>query len=168
MIDSVFHAGRSRTIAGLALAICFTFLPATSQTAFDTQTAAKSDTELSTQEKKVIEYLKSVWGKDNSVTSVDQAMTILGLRPSDETRLRIGQYIKQHPELHVVIRRWGWETLVLTPDEKLIARALINAERDAKATPGLSELAKSVGVNEAEVKHGLNMLERYEILSKDN
>jgi len=45
MIDSVFHAGRSRTIAGLALAICFTFLPATSQTAFDTQTAAKSDTE---------------------------------------------------------------------------------------------------------------------------
>jgi len=53
---------------------------------------------MSTQEKKVIEYLQSVWGKDNSVTSVDQAMTILGLRPSDETAPSHRPYIKQHPE----------------------------------------------------------------------
>jgi len=67
-----------------------------------------------------------------------------------------------------VIRRWGWVTLVLTPDEKLIARAFINAERDGKPAPSLSELAKAVGVKEADVKRGLAMLERYEILKKGN
>src|SRR5215475_11640991 len=89
MIDSVFGISRNRAIAGLALAICFTVLPAMSQTAFNPQTAATSDTELSQQEKKVIEYLLGVWGKDHSVTSVDQAMEAVGLRPSDETRFRI-------------------------------------------------------------------------------
>jgi len=66
-----------------------------------------------------------------------------------------------------VIRRWGWVTLVLTPDEKLIARALINSQRDAKPMPSLSELAKAVGIKEPDVKRRLAMLERYEILKKD-
>ncbi|MGH9934710.1 MAG: zf-HC2 domain-containing protein [Blastocatellia bacterium] len=123
--------------------------------------------ELSPQEKKVIEYLQSVWGKDHSVTSVDQAMGIVGLRPSDETRFRTGQHIKQHPELHVIIRRWGWETLVLTPDEKLIARAIINATREQKPAPTLAEIAKAVGVSQNDVKRGLAMLERRQILKRD-
>jgi len=168
MIDSVFHVGKSRTIGGLALAICFTFMPAASQTAFNPQTAATSDTELSPQEKKVIEYLQSVWGKDNSVTSIDQAMTIVGLRPSDETRLRIGQHIKRHPELHVVIRRWGWETLVLTPDEKLIARAIINAAREQRPAPTLAAIAKAVSISQNDAERGLAMLERYQILKRDD
>ena len=132
--------------------------------------AARADDnqgQLNSQEQKVINYLVNDWGQDFSVTSVDIAMQALKLAPSDETRFRIGNYIKTHPELHEVIRRWGWVTLVLTPDEKLIARALINAERDAKPVPGASELAKAVGVSEAQVKRGLSMLERYEILKKD-
>jgi len=167
MIDSVFRVNRSRTIAGLALAICFTLLPATSQTAFNPQTAATSGTELSPQEKKVIEHLLAVWGKDHSVMSVDQAMEAVGLRPSDETRFRIGQHIKQHPELHVVIRQWGWETLVLTPNEKLIARAIINAARQQKPTPALAEIAKAVAISPQRVGRGLAMLERYQILKRD-
>jgi hypothetical protein len=128
---------------------------------------AVSDTELSPTEKKVIEYLQGVWGKDHSVTSVDQAMAIVGLRPSDETRFRIGHYIKQHPELHVIIRRWGWETLVLTPDEKLIARAIINAAREQKLTPTLAQIAKAVNLSQNDMKRGLAMLERYQILKRD-
>jgi hypothetical protein len=115
----------------------------------------------------VIDYLVNDWGQDFSVTSVDIAMQALKVEPSDETRFRIGNYIKTHPELHEVIRRWGWVTLVLTPDEKLIARALVNAERDSKPTPSTLELVKAMGVSEAEVKRGLSMLERYEILKKD-
>jgi len=131
-----------------------------------TQSTASSP-ELSPQEKKVIEYLQGVWGKDHSVTSVDQAMEVVGLRPSDETRLRIGQYIKRHPELHVVIRQWGWETLVLTPDEKLIARAIINAARDQKPAPALAEIAKAVAIPQNDVKRGLAMLEQYQILKRE-
>ena len=47
-------------------------------------------------------------------------------------------------ELHVIIRRWGWETLVLTPDEKLIARTIINAAREQKPAQALAEIAKAV------------------------
>jgi flagellar biosynthesis/type III secretory pathway M-ring protein FliF/YscJ len=115
------------------LALCFVVLPAMTPIFIEAQTeqqsaqgTAPTGSELSPQEKKVIEYLQSVWAKENSVMSVDQAMAAGGSRQSDETRFRIGQYIKQHPELHVTIRRWGWETLVLTPEEKLIARAIIN------------------------------------------
>ena len=135
---------------------------------FAGSTKAAVQARLNSQEQKVVDYLVNDWGQDFSVTSVDIAMTALKVEQSDETRFRIGSYIKTHPELHEVIRRWGWATLVLTPDEKLIARALISAERDGKPAPSTSELAKAVGVSEAQVKRGLSMLERYEILKKDS
>src|SRR5215471_1332137 len=105
------------------LAACLTFLLA------GLGLAADGKGQLKPEEKKVIDYLVSDWGEDYSVTSVDIAMEALKVKPSDETRFRIGSYIKAHPELHEVIRRWGWVTLALTPDEKLTARSLINAER---------------------------------------
>ncbi len=129
--------------------------------------AANDQTQLNAQEQKVIDYLVKDWGEDYSVTSVDIAMNAVKVAPSDETRFRIGNYIKAHPELHEVIRRWGWVTLVLTPDEKLIARALTNAERESKPAPLVSELAKAVGVKEPDIKRGLAILARYEILAKD-
>ena len=135
---------------------------------FAGSTRAAEQARLNSQEQKVVDYLVSDWGQDFSVTSVDIAMAALKVEQSDEIRFRIGSYIKSHPELHEVIRRWGWVTLVLTPDEKLIARALINTDRDGKPAPSTSELAKAVGVSEAQVKRGLSMLERYEILKKDS
>src|SRR5713226_7085022 len=130
--------------------------------------AANDQAQLNPQEQKVIDYLLKDWGEDSNVTSVDIAMNAVKVAPSDERRFRIGNYIKAHPEMHEVIRRWGWVTLVLTPDEKLIARALINAERDSKPLPSVSELAKAVGIKEPDVKRGLAMHERYEILKKDS
>jgi len=123
--------------------------------------------QLSAQDQKVIDYLVKDWGGDFSVTTVDQAMNALKVESAEETRFRIGSYIKAHPEIHEVIRRWGWVTVVLTPDEKLIARAIINAQRDGKPSPPLSELAKAVALKEPDVKRGIAMLARYEILTKD-
>ena len=57
---------------------------------------------------------------------------------------------------------------MLTPDEKLLARALINGQRDGKSAPSISKLAKAVAVREPDVKRGLTMLERYEILKKES
>lgn len=174
MTDSLFHASSGRAVAiRWLLALCCAVLLVTpspiakAQSERQATQSAASDTELSPPEKKVIEYLQSVWGKDHSVTSVDQAMAIVGLRRSDEMRFRIGQYIKQHPELHVIIRRWGWETLVLTPNEKLIARAIINAAREQKPAPALAEIAKAVDISQDDVKSGLAMLEQYQILKRD-
>lgn len=131
-----------------------------------TALAASNQTQLSLHEQKVIEYLLKDWGEDYSVTSVDIAMDAVKVAQSDETRFHIGSYIKAHPELHEVIRRWGWVTLVLTPDEKLIVRALVNAQRDSKPSPSVPDLAKAVAVSEAEIVRGLAMLERYDILEK--
>ncbi len=129
--------------------------------------AAESKGQLKPQEQKVIDYLRGEWGKDHSITSVDIAMDAVGLKQSDETRFRIGSYIKAHPELHEAIRRFGWVTVVLTPDEKLIARTLVNAERDNKPAPGIADIAKEVGVKEDQVKRGLGTLERYEIIERN-
>ena len=128
--------------------------------------SSKMQDRLSAQEQKVISYLVADWGKDYSITSIDIAMAALNVEPSGETRFRIGSHIKAHPELHEIIRRWGWVTLVLTPDEKLIARALINAERDGKPQPTVSEIAKAAEITEAETDRGLSMLERYEIVQR--
>lgn len=130
--------------------------------------AAQPKGKLTTSDKKVIDFLVNDWGKDYSVTSLDIAMDAVGVKQSEETHFRIGSYIKAHPELHEVIRRWGWVTLVLTPDEKLIARVLIDAERDGKPGPSVSEIANAVGIGEEQTKSGLSMLERYEILKRDN
>jgi len=130
--------------------------------------AANDQAQLTAPEQTVIDYLVKDWGEDSNVTSVDIAMNAVKVAPSKETRFRIGNYIKAHPELHEVIRRWGWVTVVLTPDEKLIARSLINAARDGKLSPSLSELAKAVGIKEPDVKRGLAMLERFEILQKES
>lgn len=127
---------------------------------------SKKQLKLSSEEQKVIKYLVADWGEDYSVTSVDIAMAALKMKPSDDSRFRIGNYIKEHPELHEVVRRWGWVTLVLTPDEKLIARTLINAERDGKPVPPVSEIAKAVGITEAQADSGLSMLERYGIIQR--
>src|SRR5437660_12319411 len=124
--------------------------------------AANDQAQLTAQEQKVIDYLVKDWGEDYSVTSVDIAMNAVKVAPSDETRFRIGNYIKAHPELHEIIRRWGWVTFVLIPDEKLIARALINAERDGKPVPSVSELTIAVGVKEPDVKRGLARLGGYD------
>ncbi len=124
--------------------------------------------ELTPAEQKVIEFLKDDWDKDFSVTSIDLAMEAVGLDPSAaDVRYRLGTYIKSHPELHRAVRVWGWETLALTPDEKLIARALINAVRDDAETPSLERLAQLVGVPGREVENGLAMLARYGILRQE-
>lgn len=133
---------------------------------FAGQATAGAKDKLKPDEQRVLNYLLGDWGKDYSVTSVDIAVRAVKVEDTDETRFRIGSYIKAHPELHEVIRRWGWVTLVLTPDEKLIARALVNAERDGKPAPMLGEIATAVGVTEDQAKRSLSMLERYEIIKR--
>jgi hypothetical protein len=118
-------------------------------------------------DRRVVAYLVDDWGKDSADTSVDIAMNALKLRPSDETRFRIGNHIKNHPELHAVLRQWGWETIVLTPDEKLVARTIVNAERDKKAPPSRAEISRLVQISEKDVDRAASMLARYEILKVD-
>ena len=46
--------------------------------------------------------------------------------------------------------------------------ALINVQRDGKPSPRVGEIARAVGISDTQTKCGVGMLERYEILKKDN
>src|SRR5262249_13908562 len=163
---------KPKACAGRAAAVIIILLfalgiPAKAVRKRPTRANARNKTVLSPQERKVIEYLKNDWGKDYSVTTVDLAMSSLGMNPSDEVRLKIGDYIEHHPELHEVIRRWGWETLVLTQNEKLIARAVINTQRDNQPIAGEAEIARLSGVSLDEAQRGSATLMHYQILQHD-
>jgi hypothetical protein len=123
--------------------------------------------DLQGDDRRVVAHLVDDWGKDSANTSVDMAMKALKVRPSDETRFRVGNYIKNHPELHAILRQWGWETVVLTPDEKLVARSIVNLERDKQPPPSRAAIARMVGISEKDVDGALAMLSRYEILKVD-
>jgi hypothetical protein len=125
---------------------------------------------LKDDEKKVVDYLLKDWRdweQDYSITTVDIAMAALGQPSSSEKRFRIGNYIKNHPELDEILRQWGWQTVVLTPSEKLVARAIVNAERDKQKAPDKSELARLVGISEKEADDALRTLSRFGILKRN-
>ena len=126
---------------------------------------------LKDDEKKVISYLLQDWNKweeEYSITSVDIAMDALHVPASSDKRFRIGSYIKSHPELSEVVRDWGWQTIVLTPDEKLVARSIVNAERNKQKAPAKSEIAHLVGITDKEVDESLRNLSRFGILRRDH
>jgi hypothetical protein len=122
---------------------------------------------LQADEEKIVRYLLKDWGIDYSITSVDVGIDALGMRQSEELRFRVGNYIKNHPELHAVIRQWGWQTVALNPNEKLVARAIMNAERDKQPAPSKAELAKAVAISDKEADRAVAMLARYGILKRD-
>ena len=133
----------------------------------DVDTDAPRLVGLKPNEQKVVRYLLKDWGQDFSITSIDVAIDALGLRQSDDMRFRIGNYIKNHPELHSVIRQWGWQTVALTPNEKLVARAVVNAQRDRLKPPSKMELANAVGISDRDTDRAIAMLARYAILKRD-
>ena len=94
-------------------------------------------------------------------------MNALRLRPSFEMRFRVGNYIKNHPELDEILRTWGWQTVVLSPSEKLVARAIVNAERNKQKVPARAELAKMAGITEKEADEAVRILSRFGILKRN-
>ena len=116
-------------------------------------------------EQQVVRFLLEDWSIDLSSTGVDLAMESLDLDPADaDLRYRVGSFIKSSPQLHAAVRTWGWETLALTPDEKLLARAIVNATHNGAMLPSLNDLAMQVGRSPEAARAGLEMLVRYDIL----
>lgn len=122
---------------------------------------------LTAKQQKVLNYLLADWGVDTSVTGVDLAMQIVGGNYAAEDRYAIAVYIREHPEMHRVLRRFGWVAVALSPAEKLIARQLSWAERENRSAPSLAELAGALDIPPTRIRDGLNMLERLGIIRRD-
>ena len=122
---------------------------------------------LTPKRQKLLNYLLADWGVDTSVTGIDLAMKILGGNYTSEDRYTLAVYVREHPELHRVLRRFGWVSVALTPDEKLIARQLSWAEQEKRPAPTLAELARAVGIQPGSVSAGLRMLERLGVVRRE-
>jgi hypothetical protein len=122
---------------------------------------------LTAKQQKVLDYLVANWGKDTAVTGIDLGMQILGGDYTPEDRYALATYIRDHPEIHRVIRVFGWMAVALTPEEKLIARQLSRAEREKRPAPTSVELARSVEVGPKAISGALQMLERLGIIRPD-
>ena len=131
-----------------------------------TMASAAPAVELNLAQQKVLDYLVANWGRDMNVTGIDLAMKIVGGKWTDRDRYVLGVHIREHPELHRVIRQFRWETVALNPLEKRIGRLLSRAERGQLPAMTQRELARQLAATPEQVTGGLKMLERFGIIRR--
>lgn len=131
-----------------------------------TVASAAPAAELNKAQQKVLDYLVANWGRDTNVTGIDLAMRIVGGKWTDRDRYVMGVYVREHPEVHRVIRQFGWETVALNPLEKRIGRLLSRVERGQLPAMTQRELAHQLAATPEQVTGGLKMLERFGIIRR--
>lgn len=82
--------------------------------------------------KSVLNYLQQEWSRLFRLTTVEQAINALGFRDeAGELRRLVGQELRFNPQIHPALTQWGVCTFILTEDEKLLARSLVQAPKKA-------------------------------------
>jgi hypothetical protein len=147
------------TVAIILTSALFAASPATAQTA--------SPATLTDKQQKVLDYMLSDRNKQMRITGVDLAIENVGGQYSPDDRYALGMFLRANPRLHRALRTFGWETVTLTPTEKLIARIVSRAEREHQPPPAREEFAHNFGVSTVAVTDALKMLERFGIMRSD-
>ena len=119
---------------------------------------ATTANELSADGQKIVDYLLEDWGQRMHSTSISLAMKNLDMKPNDTVRLEVGEHFKAHTDLAKNLQWWGTNNYILSNDEKLIAKYLINTYTDEKRIPDLKELSKAVGIPENDLNGRLNFM----------
>ena len=105
---------------------------------------ARGEGGLSPQARQVVDYLLEDWKKQFRSTSIPLAMSNVGLESNDSLRLEIGQYFRDHTDLANNLKWWGTNNYILSNEEKLIAKYVLNTHRDEERLPGVSEVAQAL------------------------
>lgn len=113
---------------------------------------------LSPDEQRVLAFLLEQWGKRFRITTIGQAMAALGLAPRQEMRARLGRYLATNPGLSQSLGRWGPVPFILTEEEKLLARQVVDVFQRAGRYPRAQELAQAVRIAERQAEAGLHTL----------
>jgi DNA-binding transcriptional ArsR family regulator len=93
----------------------------------DTRSAPDTSS-LTQQEKHVLDYLRADWSKQYRTTSILLAAGPTKIKLPDDSRLRLERFLEAHRSDFGAPARHGITTVVLTPEEKLMARALLLRE----------------------------------------
>ena len=72
--------------------------------------------------------------------------------------------IRETDHDHQIRRRFGRETIALSPSEKRIAVVLSRAEREEQPAPSIGALTELLGLPLKQIEAGLSMLERFKII----
>ena len=149
---------RRRTFALAAAALIGAGLLAITPQNKATAATSAGDSSLSAQAQKVVDYLLEDWGKRFRSTSIPLAMSNLGMDPDDALRLEIGKHFRANTDLANNLKWWGANNYILSNDEKLIAKYLLNTFRDENRLPGLDELAEATVLSPDQTARRLGFL----------
>jgi len=101
---------------------------------------------LTAREQRVLEHLRLDWRKQFRTTSIPVAAEALGVPLSDDSRLRLAQFVEAHRHSFTAPSRHGATTIALTPEEKLAARAVLLREIRGDAPGTARDLAPELNV----------------------
>ncbi len=116
------------------------------------------ENELSADGQKIVDYLLDDWDEQGHSTSISLAMKILDMKPNDTVRLEVGEHFRAHTDLANNLKWRGTNNYILSNDEKLIAKYLINTYTNEKRIPDLKELSEEVGIPESNLNGRLNFM----------
>ncbi len=114
--------------------------------------------ELSPRAQQVVDYLLADWSHHMHSTSIPLAMENLGFEPDDGFRLELGEFLRAHTEIANNLKFWGANNYILTPEEKRIAKQLINTFDLEEELPTLQMLVRELESPEARLKDRLGFL----------
>lgn len=107
--------------------------------------------DLSAEVQQVVDYLFKDWERQFRSTTISQAMANLDMKPDDALRLQVIDYLRANRDKARNLRTWGPNNYILTNDEKLIAKFLLNTKRDESRLPSRREISSKLDIPEREV-----------------
>ena len=119
---------------------------------------------LSSEGKRIHDYLLDDWSKRMHSTDIALAMENLGMPPDDDLRLEVGEYFRENTHLANNIKWWGANNYILSSEEKRIAKFVINTYESEKRLPGIDELSKRLGIDPERVNSRLGFMARAGLL----
>ncbi len=112
----------------------------------------------------VVSHLRERWNELFRLTTIEQAMGALRLPDDDTLRLAVGDVLRTQADVHPAVDRWGALAFILTEDEKLLARFLVQHAVDTPGTLAPAAVTEATGRSEPDVAHGLNVLRQVGLL----
>jgi len=124
--------------------------------------------QLSASETALLEYLRLDWAKQYRTTSVGVATKATGAKLSDASRLRLARVLDASRSGNTAPARHGVATVVLTPEEKLIARAILLEEIHSGRAATAKVIGQRLNVSPRSLMPALRFLRDFEAIAAED
>ena len=129
-----------------------------------TSGASLDTTSLTGPEKAVVEHLRQDWTRPYRTTSIGLAAEVRRIKLSDDSRLRLAQFLDPNRKAFPVLGRHGTTTVALTRKEKLIARTLLLSEVRDKTGFTSEQIARDLQVSTRSLERPLEFMQKLDVI----